>query len=212
MMNKIKTILRESEATTEIKKSVFISYARPVFTKEEADNFISGICAKNKTATHNVFAYTLYDGQITKASDAGEPKGTAGLPVLGAIKLSKKDNVCVVVTRYFGGILLGASGLTRAYSKSASLAIESAGNGIIKQQSLSSLRCSYQTYNKLEHSPIFNDIRIISTDFGADISLEISYPSEDHDLICKQLIDISGNRIKINKKSDELKLIADKEQ
>ena len=99
------------------KRSRFIGYCKPVKTQDEAVSFINEIRSKHWDATHNVYAYVLSDGQIMRYSDDGEPQGTAGVPVLDVIKKMGIVDVVVVVTRYFGGIMLGAGGLVRAYSK-----------------------------------------------------------------------------------------------
>jgi uncharacterized YigZ family protein len=122
------TILKSASETLEIKKSSFICYAQRVGTEEEAKNFIKEIKNKHKDARHNVFAYTIGENmEIQRYSDDGEPQGTAGIPVLEVIKKKNIKDTAIVVTRYFGGILLGAGGLTRAYSNAASLGIDAAG-------------------------------------------------------------------------------------
>lgn len=110
------------------KKSVFIGYIKRVTTEDEAKGFVAEIKGKHKEATHNVYAYVVGENKgIQRYSDDGEPQGTAGIPVLEVIKKNGLTDVAVVVTRYFGGILLGGGGLIRAYSKGASTAIEEAG-------------------------------------------------------------------------------------
>ena len=121
-MNYYTTVEREASAEFEERKSVFIGYAIPIKSAEEAMEFIKRKKRENSDATHNVFAYILEDGRVAKYSDDGEPQGTAGMPVLNVLKMSGACDLCVVVTRYFGGILLGAGGLVRAYSAAAKLA------------------------------------------------------------------------------------------
>jgi len=123
-----KTISKEATVEMEEKKSRFIANVKPVSSEEEALEFINNIRAKYWDATHNVYAYYISgENIIQRFSDDGEPSGTAGMPVLEVIKRMELKDLVVVVTRYFGGILLGASGLVRAYSKSAALGIEAAG-------------------------------------------------------------------------------------
>ncbi len=120
----------KGSATSEFqeKKSTFIGYIKRVNTEEEAKNFVNEIKSMHKEATHNVYAYIVGENKgIQRYSDDGEPQGTAGIPVLEVIKKNDLTDVAVVVTRYFGGILLGGGGLIRAYSKGASSAIEEAG-------------------------------------------------------------------------------------
>lgn len=122
------TILDEAQDEFIERKSRFIGYIKPVANEDEAISFINDIKAKNWDATHNVYAYYIKDEtEIQRYSDDGEPQGTAGLPVLEVIRKQGLQDVAVVVTRYFGGILLGASGLIRAYGKGAAAAIEVAG-------------------------------------------------------------------------------------
>ena len=104
------------------KKSEFIGYNTPVKTNQEAVDFINEIKSQNRKAKHNVYAYILRDNNITRYSDDGEPQGTAGMPVLDVLQKENLTDVCVVVTRYFGGILLGGGGLVRAYSHACKLA------------------------------------------------------------------------------------------
>ncbi|KUO48757.1 MAG: hypothetical protein APF76_17890 [Desulfitibacter sp. BRH_c19] len=121
------TVKNKVESELSIKKSRFISHVAPVGAADQAEDFILSIKEKHREATHNVYAYLIgHQGLIQKASDDGEPSGTAGKPVLEVIKNKKLQNVVVVVTRYFGGKLLGAGGLIRAYSQSAVQGIEAA--------------------------------------------------------------------------------------
>ncbi len=108
------------------KKSRFIGYIMPVKTEQEATDFITKISKKHHDATHNVYAYILRDGQVKRYSDNGEPQGTAGIPVLDVLQKEGLVDICIVVTRYFGGVMLGAGGLVRAYSHCASIAVRAA--------------------------------------------------------------------------------------
>lgn len=128
------------------KKSKFIGYIKPVQCEADAMNFISEIKTKHWDATHNVYAYSIRDGNILRYSDDGEPQGTAGMPVLDVLRKSSVTDTVIVATRYFGGTLLGAGGLVRAYSHTASIAL-SAGK-IIKMQTCAvyKLVCDYGRY------------------------------------------------------------------
>lgn len=119
-MNQYRSIFKEAEFELVEKKSKFISSVRPVKSEDEACEFIKKVSSFHRDASHNVFAYIISGPvEIQKASDDGEPQGTAGIPVLEVIKREGLTNVCIIVTRYFGGILLGAGGLIRAYSSAA---------------------------------------------------------------------------------------------
>ncbi|AEM78568.1 YigZ family protein [Thermoanaerobacter wiegelii] len=128
MAKSYKTLYSYGVAEIEIKRSRFIGHAKPVSSEEEAIKFIEEIRASHRMATHNVYAYVIGENdEIQRFSDDGEPSGTAGIPVLNVIKKEGLKNVAVVVTRYFGGILLGAGGLVRAYTKGAKVGIDAAG-------------------------------------------------------------------------------------
>lgn len=124
----MKTIKKETEIIFEEKKSKFIGYIKPVFSKEDAENFILKIKTMHKNATHNCSAYKLFQNgqEFFKTDDDGEPKGTAGKPMGDIITYTGAENLVIVTTRYFGGIKLGAGGLVRAYAKAAKLAIQEA--------------------------------------------------------------------------------------
>jgi uncharacterized YigZ family protein len=122
------TIKNEASAEFEEKKSIFIGHVKRVYTEDEAKTFISKIKNKQKEATHNVYAYIIGQNMgIQRYNDDGEPQGTGGIPVLDVIKKNNVTDIVVVVTRYFGGILLGKGGLVRAYAKGASLSISEGG-------------------------------------------------------------------------------------
>ncbi len=131
------------------KKSRFICYCKPVRTQEEADAFVAEIRSKHWDARHNVYAYVLAENNIMRCSDDGEPQGTAGVPVLDAIRKSGIVDAVVVITRYFGGILLGTGGLVRAYSHSSSLALAAAQPIVMVPCTDCSVSCSYSRYGKI---------------------------------------------------------------
>ena len=151
------TVGCETSAEFTEKKSVFIGYVAPVHTAEEAEEFIQKIKKKHADARHNVSAYIV--GNSIRYSDDGEPKGTGGVPVLEVIKKSGVDGTVVVVTRYFGGILLGAGGLVRAYSHTAKLALEAAHIITYEQYTELELDCTYSDYQRyLAELPRFGTI------------------------------------------------------
>ncbi len=133
----------------EERKSLFIGHATPVRSEEEARSFIEAKRKEYYDATHNVYAYMLNDGALARYYDDGEPQGTAGMPVLNAVKMSGACDLCVVVTRYFGGILLGAGGLVRAYGTAAKIAIEAAGRAVFEQYAVMRVVVTYSDYQRL---------------------------------------------------------------
>lgn len=131
------------------KRSRFIGYCRPVATQEQALAFLEEKRREHWDATHNVYAYVLRGGFTERFSDDGEPQGTAGVPVLEVIKKSGVTDVCVVVTRYFGGVLLGAGGLVRAYSHAARLALDAGKIVTMRLCKICAVSCPYDLYGKI---------------------------------------------------------------
>jgi len=142
-----KTIKEDGMVQEEIKKSRFICHVKRIYSEEEARAFIAAIKKEHYKATHNCSAFIIGEkSDIKRTSDDGEPSGTAGVPMLGVLEKHNLTNLCVVVTRYFGGIKLGAGGLIRAYAGSVALAIKEIGLGVIKEQAGLRLKLSYSQY------------------------------------------------------------------
>lgn len=139
------TVLQEAEASFVEKRSRFIGRCRPVATEEEAQDFIAGVRKRHWDATHNVWAYVLRNGNM-RYSDDGEPQGTAGQPALNVLLKRELTDCAVVITRYFGGILLGAGGLTRAYAQGAAQAVQAAGEVDMRPCMRGDIVCSYAQY------------------------------------------------------------------
>lgn len=152
------------------KKSRFIGHIAPASSEEEATAFINKMRADYRDAAHNVYAYSLREGQIKRASDDGEPQGTGGVPVLNVINGAGLVDVCVVVTRYFGGTLLGVGGLVRAYTEGAKIAIGAAEIKTMAQSADIHLCCGYDFFGKLEYYLNEHGILVLSTEFGEDVN------------------------------------------
>ncbi|MBP2623430.1 YigZ family protein [Streptococcus oricebi] len=163
-----KTIKQDGRVQEEIKRSRFICSVKRVTSEQEAREFIAAIKKEHYRATHNCSAFIVGEkAQIKRSSDDGEPSGTAGVPILTVLEKQDLTNICVVVTRYFGGIKLGAGGLIRAYAGSASLALKELGLVQVKEQVGLLLSLSYSQYQELanflkqenleEHEPEFTD-------------------------------------------------------
>ena len=168
------TISKIAEIEFVERKSVFYGYAAPVKTEEEALAIVKERRTLMPDATHHVFGYHMKGGILARYSDDGEPQGTAGMPVLEAIRKSGADDALVVVTRYFGGILLGAGGLVRAYAHTAHLALEAAG--IVTYESYAELEitCSYSDYQKyLAQLPRFGAV-MDDTDFSDRVTIRFA--------------------------------------
>ena len=158
------------------RKSRFIANAAAVRDEAEALTFIKEIKTKYKDATHNVFAYYIDFGTYARYSDDGEPQGTAGPPVLNVLQKSPFTDICVVVTRYFGGILLGAGGLVRAYSGAAKAALDSASPVIFKPYQILKAVVSYSEYQKLINSLWAIGVTLENSEFGTDVTVTVSSP------------------------------------
>lgn len=166
MLEKYRTVRQQASAEIVIKKSRFIGYAKPVESEEEAVTFINEIKQLHKQATHNCSAYMVGErDQFQKASDDGEPSGTAGKPILEVIKHKGLKNIAVVVTRYFGGIMLGAGGLVRAYTDGAVAGIEAADEIVNVLHREVFVDVDYTWYGKLENELHGKGTRVGGTDF-----------------------------------------------
>lgn len=179
------------------KKSEFIGYAKRVETEEEAKAFVDEIKSKHKQARHNCFAYIIGENMgIQRYSDDGEPQGTAGIPILEVIKKNNITDCCIVVTRYFGGILLGTGGLTRAYTTGASLAIKSAGI-IEKVHGLKiTVEVNYDLLGKLQYLCSQNNWHIEDTEYADKVKFYIFAETAIKDKITEEIINAtSGNAV-----------------
>lgn len=181
------------------KKSEFIGYIAPVKTNEEAVDFINRIKSENRKAKHNVYAYILRDNNITRYSDDGEPQGTAGIPVLDVLSKEGLTDVCVVVTRYFGGILLGGGGLVRAYSHACKLAVDAAVKMEMYECFEVTLKFDYSLYGKIEYSLPEFDIKMLSDEFSDSVTLNLLVKSDMYQKLEEMLNDITNGKISISR-------------
>lgn len=172
------TIVKEATAELKIERSQFIGHALEVANEAAAREFISGVQSRHRQATHNCFAYRLGlgDEEIVYYSDAGEPGGTAGRPILGAITSLELTNVAVVVTRYFGGKKLGVRGLIEAYGQTARLALEAGGRAERVFTREMEIVCSYADLDRLLY--ILNGYggRVAAADYGVEARLKVDVP------------------------------------
>lgn len=188
------TVGGAASAEFEEKRSVFIGHACHASEVEEAMAFVKEKQAAYRDATHNVWAYYMKNGVVARYSDDGEPTGTAGMPTLDAIRKAGVDDTCVVVTRYFGGILLGAGGLVRAYSKAATLAVQAAG--IVTYESFSelSVRLTYPDYQKVQNELPKFGAHIDGTDFTDSVLLSFAVKDEVADDVIKRFSELTAGR------------------
>lgn len=196
-MSSCRTIAEAVAASFIEKKSEFIGSIAPCKTEEEAVAFIQEIRRQHRKATHNCYAYILRENNTARHSDDGEPSGTAGMPMLEVLKKEGLTDVCCVVTRYFGGIKLGASGLVRAYANGAKIAVDAAR---IKEMCMAEqlrLTLDYSLYGKIGTALSNFDVRICNEDFAADVALTLYIAEEKSREFSAQLTDICSGKINI---------------
>ena len=191
------TISANAKASFIEKRSEFIGCIAPVKTNDEAVAFINSVKAEHRKAKHNVYAYILREDNISRYSDDGEPQGTAGVPVLDVLQKRGLTDVCVVVTRYFGGILLGGGGLVRAYSHAASLACDAANIMNMCLCHRLKITADYGMYGKISYLlPNFDTITV-NSDFGSDVTLEILVLSEKLEVLKNELTEATNGSVNI---------------
>ena len=193
-MKEYKTVAGYSSCEMIEKRSRFIGYIKPVRSSAEAVAFIDEIRARHRDATHNVYAYVIREEGIERHSDDNEPQGTAGIPVLDVIKRRSLTDCVIVVTRYFGGVLLGAGGLVRAYSTSASLAVDAAGEMMMIPCSVCSLTCPYVYYGKIPALVSKYSGEIDESSFADEISVSFHIPVENLSSFNEALSELSGGK------------------
>lgn len=193
------TINGRAEASFIEKKSEFIGYIKHTETDEEAVDFINEIRSMHRKATHNVYAYILRNGSITRYSDDGEPQGTAGVPVFEVLRKEGLTDVCCVVTRYFGGILLGGGGLVRAYSHSAKIAVDASERMIMCSCYPMEITADYNLYGRLTNILPEFEVKITDTVFETDVTVKLFCKEHLADMLTEKLIDISCGKAVVKK-------------
>ena len=196
-MSGYKTIAQPVTASFIEKKSEFIGHLAPCRTEEEALAFIQEIRRQHRKATHNCYAYIIRDNNIGRHSDDGEPSGTAGAPMFEVLKKEGLTDVCCVVTRYFGGILLGAGGLVRAYTAGVKTAVDAAKIREMRMAQRLKLTLDYSLYGKIGAALSEPDVRVCSEDFAAEVTVELCIAEEKGAGFSERLTDICCGKIKI---------------
>ena len=196
------TVYAKTEASFTERKSEFIGYIAPVKTPDEAVSFISEVREKHRKATHNVYAYILRDNNISRYSDDGEPQGTAGVPVLDVLQKEGLTDVCCVVTRYFGGLLLGGGGLVRAYSHSAKIAVDAARKMIMCSCYKVDFSVDYNLYGKITYILPEFEVKILDTVFESDVRISLLIKSEKYEGFEKKLIDLCSGNVNLSKSNE----------
>ncbi len=195
MVTEYKTILNTATTEFDEKKSRFITNIRPISTEEAAIEFINEIRTKHWNASHNVYAYSLNgETPIQRFSDDGEPSGTAGMPVLEVVRRMGVQNLVIVVTRYFGGTLLGASGLIRAYSHGASMGIEASGIITRKLCTNVNIMLEYTLFGRLQNMLMTNNNIIKDIQYGQDVELTVLIEIGGEEALIRDIIENTNGR------------------
>lgn len=191
-----RTIKEDGQVQEEIKKSRFICHTKRVYSEEEARDFITAIKKEHYKATHNCSAFIIGErSEIKRTSDDGEPSGTAGVPMLGVLENHNLTNVCVVMTRYFGGIKLGAGGLIRAYAGSVALAVKEIGIIEIKEQAGIAIQMSYAQYQEYNNFLKEHNLMELDTNFTDQVDTMIYVDKEEKETIKAALVEFFNGKI-----------------
>lgn len=191
-----RTIKEDGQVQEEIKKSRFICHAKRVYSEEEARDFITAIKKEHYKATHNCSAFIIGErSEIKRTSDDGEPSGTAGVPMLGVLENHNLTNICVVVTRYFGGIKLGAGGLIRAYAGSVALAVKEIGIIEIKEQAGIAIQMSYAQYQEYGNFLKEHNLIELETNFTDQVDTIIYVNKEKKENIKAALVEFFNGKV-----------------
>lgn len=186
-----RTVRQDAVAEMIEKKSRFLGHCRPVKTEAEALGFIAEIRSRHPQATHNVYAYLLRENNLMRYSDDGEPSGTAGVPVLEVLRKENLTDVAVVVTRYFGGVLLGAGGLVRAYGKSAHLGVDAAVRVEMRLCKLYALRMDYAMHAKMQYAVLEGGYMLCDTQFTDAVEMTVCVADDAAEAFEKMVVETS---------------------
>lgn len=203
MAKDYKTVLENASDEFVEKRSRFIGYCKPVKTEQEAIDFINEKRSEHWNATHNVYAYSLREGNIKRYSDDGEPSGTAGMPVLDVIVKNEIFDVVVVVTRYFGGVLLGTGGLVRAYSHGSKIAVEAAKPVIMQDCLVCEARCAYNQYGKVSSLIIGVGAAVDDTVYESDVLVKFHIKPDLLGTLNKKLADATSGGVTVEQKDEQ---------
>ncbi len=178
------------------KRSRFLGVVRPVDTEEDARAVLAEIRRERYDARHNCWCYRIRNG-AERYSDDGEPQGTAGLPMLEVLQKEDVTNIVCVVTRYFGGILLGTGGLFRAYTKAARDALHDAGISEVRRWTECAVSCPYSYYERIRSEVLTASGLVEKVDYGADVSFSLHIPEETFPIFCSRITDLSSASIDV---------------
>lgn len=194
------------EAEFQEKRSTFLGHVRPVETEDEAKAFVAAMKKQYHDARHNCWCYLLRGG-VERYSDDGEPQGTAGIPMLEVFRREGVTNVVCVVTRYFGGVLLGTGGLLRAYTKSAKDALDAAGISAVRRWVSVALPCSYALLERMKAAVAAADGVVSDLEYGADVVLRALLPEECAEPFRTQVRDLSAGAVEVTVTGEALRAV-----
>ena len=186
-----------SETELVEKRSRFLGHVWPVESEEEARARIEEIRKKHYDARHHCWCYRIREGGVERYSDDGEPQGTAGQPMLNVFQRENVVNVCCVVTRYFGGILLGAGGLVRAYTQGAKDALDAAGISVVRRWVAMEVPCTYAQFESTRREVESFGGVVEQVDYGADVVLSVLLPEERAEEFSARILDVSAGTIEV---------------
>ena len=181
-----------AEAELVEKRSRFIGQVRPVETEEEARAFVEQVKKKHYDARHNCWCYRLQDGGVERYSDDGEPQGTAGQPMLNVFQREEITNVVCVVTRYFGGVLLGAGGLVRAYTQSAKDALDAAGVSVVRRWVEAAVPCPYSFFDRVKLEVEAHGGVLGETEYAADVTVHALLPEGQVEVFSARMTELTA--------------------
>ena len=191
-----KTLRRSDSDEFIVNKSRFIGYAAPVETEEEALAFLQSIRQKHKDATHNCYAYVIgRNAGIMRYSDDGEPSGTAGMPIMEVIKAQGVVNCCVVVTRYFGGVLLGAGGLVRAYTQGCVVGLKAAQVVTMEPSHRYICEVPYPLWDKVQHAMRTMPLQLAGSEFTTAVTFTILVREADAESVLADLTRVTDGKL-----------------
>lgn len=179
------------EAEFTEKRSSFLGHVRMVGTEDEAKAFIAEMKKKYHDARHNCWCYIIRGGAV-RYSDDGEPQGTAGIPMLEVLKREGVTNVVCVVTRYFGGVLLGTGGLLRAYTKSAKDALDAAGISVVRRWVMAELACTYSLLERLKLECTAANGLVSDVEYSTDVCLKLLLPEDGVEDFSRRIADVTA--------------------
>ena len=200
-MQSYKTVKQYGEGEIEEKKSRFLGKIKPVETEEEALAFIESIKKQYWDARHNCYAFIIGEhSESIRCSDDGEPSGTAGKPMLEVLQNNGLKNVVAVVTRYFGGTLLGTGGLVRAYTQATQAALEEACIATMTLMSVLAIRTDYNAIGKIKYMFAQSDTLIMGEEYGVDVTVTIAVPLSEKEAVQKKIVEATNGKAVIEEK------------